>query len=119
MKEESSDYLEVIDDNECPICMENKKEFCITKCNHSICTACTREIYRRNGNNTECPSCKANIDFDKLDLFISAFELQREISVRGIVVQPERSNECNPVHIRVCCWLTASCFCMHLILPIH
>jgi hypothetical protein len=50
--------VEVRDANECPICLENKKDAACVPCGHTFCWSCIND----NKSLTNCPMCNVKLE---------------------------------------------------------
>ena len=55
-------------DEECPICLQKKKNFPKIRCNHKVCSLCLSKWFK---DNSTCPVCRQLLDTRRILTFNS------------------------------------------------
>lgn len=97
--------------SECPICLSEdleRTEVSVTACGHVACTDCFGELFKMHRGETSCPTCRAPISADKVDVlgaveFCEEQEEQKELDgakfgskIAQIVAEIKRVREEDP-----------------------
>lgn len=81
-----------MNDNECPICFEQKESIHKIECSHTICLSCIINIYKRN-KCFNCPTCRKAINISTINnaYFLESIGLFNE----SVIFTPFNTNRCN------------------------
>jgi hypothetical protein len=72
----------IVDDFECPVCLENKKALEMPQCNHKVCLDCYKAIYfgKSEYEKTDCPN-------------LPEWTYELQMDEEGEIIDNEKENE--------------------------
>mmetsp|Transcript_9925 Transcript_9925/g.13032 ORF Transcript_9925/g.13032 Transcript_9925/m.13032 type:complete len:247 (-) Transcript_9925:288-1028(-) len=61
LNDTTNNHQEHLEDDTCPICLENYQWCCVTQCGHRFCTECIISYWKRGGGTLLCPYCRTRV----------------------------------------------------------